>query len=132
MVDSDIELFIGTVIRPRPDPVLIDSSTGKVGFWKIGHQLLRHGVNEIPRSLIGRARTGISGEVIEGDKCGTRYRAIEGSGIWIPDLAGRHAAQPGIIECPSLRPTHLAKITTPHRVAGNGSSSGAQARCTRV
>src|SRR5260370_26170279 len=81
--------------------------------------------------MIGRARAFISGEVIEGDKCAAHYGTTERSGLRIPDLPGSRAAQPSVIECTSICGAHFAKITAPHRVAGNSSSGCAQACLTR-
>ncbi len=47
-------------------------------------------------------------------------------------MTGSGTALPIVIERPSLCGTHFAKITGPHRIAGNGSTSCAQAGLTQA
>ena len=133
MVDLDIKLLIGAVARTGPEPVLVNASTGDVGLWKVGHHLLRHRVNQIAGDIgVGTARARIGGDVIEGNEGAARYSAIERSGVWVPNLTSIRTASSGAIERSSLCGAKFAKITGPHRVAGNSSSSRAQSRLSQA
>ena len=64
MVDLNVKLLIGALARTRPEPVLLNASAGDVGLRKVAHHLLRHRVNQIAGSLIGRSRAGIGGDIV--------------------------------------------------------------------
>src|SRR5206468_757911 len=68
MVDSDIELPVGSLAGARSEPVLIDASAGSVWLREIAHQFLCHRINQIAGSLSGRARALIGGQIVEGDE----------------------------------------------------------------
>src|SRR2546423_3411943 len=133
MVDLNVKLPIGAFARTRPEPVLVNASAVDVGLWKEGHHLLRHRINQIAGDIgVGTARGGIGGDVIEGNERAARYSAIERSGVRIPNLTSVRTASSGGIEGSSICGTKFAKITGPHRVAGNSSSSRAQSRLSQA
>ena len=67
MVDLNVKLLIGALARTSPEPVLLNASAGDIGLWKVARHFLRHRVNQIAGSLIGRSRAGICGDIVEGN-----------------------------------------------------------------